>query len=125
MFHASADAIWSNRLSAYPDRYDNADLAGEVAEIPTHVELFGRVGVFLAGMDCVVTMEHDGDDWDIAEISYRSEFGGPTHAFDVARLRTSDPDGTLADIVEREILRLIDVQYNPLADAATVKARAA
>ena len=74
--------------------------------------------------DCVVTLEHDGDDWSIAAVAYRSEFGGPSHDFDVARLASRPPDGTLADLVEREILRLIEAQYNTLADAATREARA-
>lgn len=119
----NTDAIWANRLAAYPDRFEGPDLNGETVEVPTHVELIGRASVLLGGIDCVVTLEHDGDDWEIAAVAYRSEFGGPGHDFDVERLRTRDPDGTLADMVEREILRLVDGQYNTLADAATHEAR--
>ena len=118
------DAIWANRLAAYPDRFDAPDLAGEAVDVPAHVELIGRAGVLIGGIDCVVTMEHDGDDWEIAAVAYRSEFGGAGHDFDAALLRTRAPDGTLADLVEREILRLVDGQYNALADAATAEARA-
>ncbi|SCM79445.1 hypothetical protein KL86PLE_90406 [uncultured Pleomorphomonas sp.] len=119
------DAIWANRLAAYPDRFDEPDLAGEAVDVPAHVELIGRAGVLIGGIDCVVTMEHDGDDWEIAAVAYRSEFGGPGHDFDAPRLRSRPPDGTLADLAEREILRLVDGQYNALADAATAEARAA
>lgn len=120
----TTDAIWSSRLAAYPDRFEGPDLAGRTADVPAHVELFGRAGVLLGGIDCVVTLEHDGDDWEIAAIAYRSEFGGAGHDFDVARLRNRDPDGTLADLAEREILRLVEREYNSLADAATAEARA-
>ena len=120
----TTDAIWSSRLAAYPDRLDGPDLAGRTADVPTHVELIGRAGVLIGGVDCVVTLEHDGDDWEIAAVAYRSEFGGAGHDFDAALLRTRAPDGTLADLVEREILRLVDGQYNALADAATAEARA-
>ncbi len=121
----NTDAIWANRLAAYPDRLGAPDLAGRTAEVPAHVELIGRAGVLLGGIDCTVTLEHDGDDWEIAAVAYRSEFGGPGHDFDVARLRNREPDGTLADLAEREILRLIDGEYNALADAATAEARMA
>lgn len=119
----ATDAIWANRLATYPDRFAGPDLAGRTADVPAHVELIGRAGVLLGGIDCVVTLEHDGDDWEIAAVAYRSEFGGPGHDFDVARLRNREPDGTLADVAEREILRLVDGQYNALADAATAEAR--
>lgn len=118
-----ADAIWANRLATYPDRFKGPDLQGEAVDVPTHVELVGRAGVLLGGIDCVVGMAHDGDDWEIAAITYRSEFGGPSHDFDAALLRSRSPDGTLADLAEREILRLIEGQYNALADAATREAR--
>jgi hypothetical protein len=121
----TTDAIWANRLAAYPDRFDDTDLTGEAVDVPAHVELIGRAGVLLGGIDCVVTLEHDGDDWEIAAVVYHSEFGGPSHDFDVPRLRSRAPDGTLADLAEREILRLVDGQYNALADAATREARAA
>lgn len=121
----NTDAIWSNRLASYPARFDNADLVGETVDVPAHVELIGRAGVLVGGMDCSVTMEHDGDDWAISAVSYRSEFGGPGHDFDVDRLRNRAPDGSLSDCIEREILRLVDLQYNSLADAATREARAA
>ncbi len=117
------DAIWTHRLAAYPDRFRGPNLEGETVDVTTHVELMGRAGVLLGGIDCVVGMEHDGDDWEITAVSYRSEFGGPSHDFDVALLRSRAPDGTLADLAEREILRLIDGQYNTLADAATRQAR--
>ena len=120
----TTDAIWSSRLAAYPDRLDGPDLAGRTADVPTHVELFGRAGVLIGGIDCTVTLEHDGDDWEIAAVAYRSEFGGAGHDFDAACLRARAPDGTLADLVEREILRLVDAEYNALADAATAEARA-
>lgn len=120
----TTDAIWSSRLAAYPDRLEGPDLQGEAVEVPTHVELIGRAGVLLGGIDCVVTLEHDADDWEITAVAYRSEFGGPGHDFDVTRLRNREPDGTLADLAEREILRLVDGQYNALADAATAEARA-
>jgi hypothetical protein len=119
----ATDAIWANRLAAYPDRFEGPALEGKTADVPTHVELIGRAGVLLGGIDCVVTLEHDGDDWEIAAVAYRSEFGGPGHDFDVSRLRAREPDGTLADTAEREILRLVDGQYNTLADAATAEAR--
>lgn len=119
----NTDAIWANRLAAYPDRLEGPDLSGKTADVPTHVELIGRAGVLLGGLDCVVTMEHDGDDWEIVAVAYRSEFGGPGHDFDVSRLRSREPDGTLADLAEREILRLVNGQYNSLADAATRDAR--
>lgn len=119
----TTDAIWANRLSAYPDRLAGPDLEGETVDVPTHVELIGRAGVLIGGIDCVVTLEHDGDDWGIAAIAYRSEFGGPGHDFDVSRLKSRTPDGSLADVIEREILRLVDGQYNALADAATREAR--
>lgn len=119
------DAIRANRLAAYPNRLDGPNLAGRTADVPAHVELIGRAGVLLGGIDCVVTLEHDGDDWEIAAVAYRSEFGGPGHDFDAARLRSRAPDGTLADLAEREILRLVDGQYNALADAATAEARMA
>ncbi|WP_370677070.1 hypothetical protein [Pleomorphomonas sp. PLEO] len=116
------DAIWSNRLAAYPDRLEGPNLQSESVDVTTHVELIGRAGVLLGGIDCVVTLEHDGDDWEIAAVAYRSEFGGPGHDFDVPRLRSRAPDGTLADLAEREILRLVDGQYNTLADAASAEA---
>lgn len=119
----NTDAIWTQRLATYPDRFGGPDLQGEAVEVPTHVELIGRAGVLIGGIDCVITLEHDGDDWEIAAITYRSEFGGPSHDFDAVRLRSRTSDGTLADLVEREILRLIDGQYNALADAATRDAR--
>lgn len=119
------DTIWAGRLAAYPHRLDGPDLDGASVDVDAHVELTGRAGVLLGGIDCVVTLEHDGDDWEIAAIAYRSEFGGPGHDFDVARLRNREPDGTLADLAEREILRLVDGQYNTLADAATAEARMA
>ena len=119
----TTDAIWSSRLAAYPDRLDGPDLAGRTADVPALVELIGRAGVLIGGIDCTVTLEHDGDDWEIAAVAYRSEFGGPGHDFDVARLRSRDPDGTLADLVEREILRLVEREYNALADTATTEAR--
>lgn len=119
----ATDAIWANRLAAYPDRFAGPDLAGRTADVPAHVELIGRAGVLIGGIDCTVTLEHDGDDWEIAAVAYRSEFGGPGHDFDVARLRSRDPDGTLADLVEREILRLVEREYNALADTATTEAR--
>lgn len=118
------DAVWANRLAAYPDRFAGPDLQGESVDVPAHVELIGRAGVLIGGIDCVVTLEYDGDDWEISAVAYRSEFGGPGHDFDVARLRNREPDGTLADLAEREILRLVDGQYNALADAATREARA-
>lgn len=118
-----ADAIWTRRLTVYPDRFRGSDQQGETADVTTHLELIGRAGVLIGGMDCVVSMEHEGDDWEIAAVTYRSEFGGPSHDFDVAHLRSRAPDGTLADVVEREILRLIDGQYNALADVATREAR--
>lgn len=116
------DAIWANRLAAYPHRFDGPDLQGASVEVPAHVELIGRAGVLLGGIDCVVTLDHDGDDWEISAVAYRSEFGGPGHDFDAARLRSRQPDGTLADLAEREILRLVDGQYNALADAASRRA---
>lgn len=119
----TTDAIWTSRLAAYPDRFAGPDLSGEAVDVPAHVELTGRAGVLIGGIDCVVTLEHDGDDWEIAAVAYRSEFGGPGHDFDAERLRSRTPDGTLADLVEREILRLVDGQYNALADAATAEAR--
>lgn len=119
----NTDAIWADRLAAYPDCFEGADLLGEAVDVPTHVELIGRAGVLLGGIDCVVTLEHDGDDWEIAAVAYRSEFGGAGHDFDVRGLRSRAPDGTLADLAEREILRLVDGQYNALADAATAEAR--
>lgn len=118
-----ADAIWTQRLTTYPDRFKGPDLEGETAEVPAHVELIGQAGVLLGGIDCVVSMQHDGDDWEIAAVTYRSEFGGPSHDFDVALLKSRAADGTLADLAEREILRLIDGQYNALADAATRETR--
>ena len=118
-----ADAIWTHRLAAYHDRLRGQDLEGAKVDVTTQVELAGRSGVLLGGIDCVVGMAHDGDDWEITAITYRSEFGGPSHDFDVAVLRSRAPDGTLADLAEREILRLIDGQYNALADAATREAR--
>ncbi|MCM5557591.1 hypothetical protein [Pleomorphomonas sp. JP5] len=117
------EAIWAGRLATYPNRLDGPDLDGASVDVDAHVELFGRAGVLLGGIDCVVTMEHDGDDWAIAAVAYRSEFGGASHDFDVARLRNRSPEGTLADLAEREILRLVDAQYNALADAATRQAR--
>lgn len=117
------DAIWADRLATYPDRFKGPDLQGEAIDVPAHVELIGRAGVLIGGIDCVITLEHDGDDWEIAAIAYRSEFGGPGHDFDVSRLRSREPDGTLADLAEREILRLVTSQYNALADAATREAR--
>lgn len=119
----NTDTIWANRLATYPDRFNGPDLRGEAVDVPTHVELVGRAGVLLGGIDCVVSMAHDDDDWEIIAVTYRSEFGGPSHDFDVAVLRSRAPDGTLADLAERAILRLIDGQYNALADAATREAR--
>ena len=117
------DAIWTNRLAAYPNRFQGPDLQGKAVDVPTHVELIGRAGVLIGGIDCLVTLEHDGDDWEIAAVAYRSEFGGPGHDFDAPRLRSREPEGTLADLAEREILRLVDGQYNALADTATAEAR--
>lgn len=123
MFHSSADAIWSSRLSAYPDRFDNVDLTGDEVSVSTHVDIELSGGVIVGGFNCKVDMRHDGDDWCITDITYESDFGGPSRDFDVEFLRARTPDGTLRDLFDREILAQVDKDYNRLADEATIKAR--
>lgn len=125
MFHSSADAIWSSRVAAYPDRFDNLDLTGDEVSLPAHVDIELSGGVLLGGFECEVDLRHDGDDWMLTGVSYCSDFGGPSDDFDAEALRTSAPDGSLRDLVRREVLQLLNGQYNSLADAATIKARAA
>lgn len=124
MFQQSADAAWSSRLAAYPSRFGNVDLAGEEATIETHVDLELSGGLLIGGYECKVDLSHDGDDWAITGVEYRSEFGGPSDDFDVPALRQRSPDGSLADCLRREVLSHIDREYNALADKATSEARA-
>lgn len=128
MFNTASDMVdrlWGNRLAAYADRFDNADLSGEEVTLPAHVDLELPGGVIVGGYDCDVDMEHDGDDWAFTGITYRSDLGGASDDFDTEHLRQRAPDGSLCDLMRREILHLVDVQYNRLADEATLKARAA
>lgn len=125
MFHSSADAIWSSRVAAYPDRLDNLDLTGDEVSLPAHVDIELPDGVLIGGFECEVDMRHDGDDWMLTGVSYCSDFGGPSDDFDTETLRASKPDGSLRDLIRREVLQLLNGQYNSLADAATIKARAA
>lgn len=121
---AVVDRIWGSRVAAYPEHFGNADLVGDEVTVPSHVDIELSGGVVVGGFDCDVDLRHDGDDWALVSVSYRSEFGGPSDDFDAEHLRGRAPDGTLGDLLRREILRLIDNQYNSLADAATLKARA-
>lgn len=128
MFNSAAavvDRIWGDRLAAYPDRFDNVDLTGDQVTVPAHIDVELSGGVMVGGFDCEVCLTHDGSDWEITGVEYRSEFGGPSDSFDVAYLRKNPSDGSFRDLLRREILQLIDHQYNALADDATVKAREA
>lgn len=119
MFQHTADAVWSDKLSAYPDGSPKPDLTGETVTLSTHVNMtVGSNGTIVGGFDCEVDMEHDGEDWSVTGIGYKSEFGGPSRDFDVVLLRARAPDGTFADLFDREILKLIDWQYNELANRA-------
>lgn len=125
MFHTTADQIWNQRLAAYPDRFSNADLAGEEVTLDTHIDIELSGGMLVGGYDCKVDMSNDGDDWAMTGVEYCSDLAGMNGAddFDVPTLRATPPDGTLRDLIRREVLQLLDAQYNSLADAATIKAR--
>lgn len=123
---AILESAWLGKLDAYAGAFSsNADLSGEEVQLSAHVDIELLSGVLIGGFDCKVDLTHDSDDWDITGIEYRSEFGGPSASFDVGYLRKREPNGTLKDLIEREILHLVDVQYNALADEATVTAREA
>lgn len=126
MFQQSADAVWSNRVAAYPDRFSNADLAGDEVTVETHVDIELSGGVFLGGFECKVDMSHDGDDWTMTGVEYCSDLAGMNGAddFDIETLRNRAPDGSLRDLIRREVLQLLDRQYQVLADKATIEARA-
>ena len=105
--------------------FDNVDLMGDEVTLPAHVDIELSGGVLLGGFECEVDLRHDGDDWMLSGVSYCSDFGGPSDDFDAEALRTSAPDGSLRDLVRREVLQLLNGQYSSLADAASIKARAA
>jgi hypothetical protein len=125
MFHSSADAIWSSRVAAYPDRFDTVDFSDDEVTLPAHVDIELSGGVLVGGFECEVDMRHEAGDWMLSGVSYCSDFGGPSDDFDAETLKASKPDGTLRDLIRREVLQLLSGQYNSLADAATIKARAA
>ena len=125
MFQQSADTIWSNKIAAYPDRFSNADLAGEQSTVETHIDIELSGGMLVGGYNAKVDLSHDGDDWEITGVEYSSDFGGPSDDFDAPKLREMKPDGSFKDMFRREVLQLIERQYQELADKATVAARAA
>lgn len=129
MFQQSADAIWSNKIAAYPNKGSSLKLAGSVETVETHVELSvpsNEEGkhVIISGFNCEVDMEHDGYDWMIVGVEYRSEFGGPSDDFDAPKLREMKPDGTFKDCIRREVLALLTCDRANLAKEATEQARA-
>lgn len=125
MFQPNAATMINARLAAVAASFTNADLAGEQITLPGHVDIELTGGLFLGGFECKVDMSHDGDDWEVTGIEYCSDLAGMNGAddFDVPTLRATPPDGTLRDLIRREVLQLLDAQYNSLADAATIKAR--